>query len=808
MSPCHVRFFELSNYEVSYRQLLVFVTACAAGLTWGTPASAAQTPAACAAFIEVVDVTGAPVQAHVELLTAGEPVAATENEGRYCLEIDEEHASGAILVTAEGYQAHATESFEFTRGIGRRIIVTLHRPFGEAMTVEGRASSLVGVSASASEGVVGRAELAARPLTKSSDLLEVVPGVAMTQHSSGGHAPIILLRGYNLDHGTDFGTFLEQMPLNAPSHAHGQGYTDLNFLIPELVERVDFQKGPYSARVGNFGTAGSANFELADTVARPFARAEGGGFGYARLVGATSVERHGRRLLLGAEASQDDGPNVVPDDYRRYKAFARYSSGPTDRHTSITVSSYAANWTASDGYPRRALERGYMSRFGTLDSSDGGRSQQHLIIASRRVARGTSLTNAGAYVRYYDMDLYSNLTFFTVSPVDGDQIHQADHRVSSGAHASYGKAFDSTVGHVELTAGVQARHDRVRVALRNTVRREPRDKFDDEGRVLPGNVFNTHINETTIAPFLETRVQMAPWMRLVAGARVDVVRMAVNAAFAENSGARQAALASPKASVVLGPWRRTELYANAGFGFHSNHAAGVMQRVDPITGTPVRYDGSTVSGTPPLVRTRGAELGLRTQPGRQTQISLALWYLGSESELLYTPEDGVTAPQRPGRRFGLEWLNYVRPLPWLAIDLDSAWSSARYTTDPIGEGRTITDTARAVITSGVSVTKQKLAASLRARYVGRRPLTPDESVFLQSSLVFNAQAEYQITPRVRLAFQGFNLLNRRYEDEAYFFPTRIRDPRPAGALEDVAVSDYVTRPGLPRTFRVGLRVGL
>ncbi|MGE0448327.1 MAG: TonB-dependent receptor [Vicinamibacterales bacterium] len=789
-------------------KIQVFAAACCLPFALLSGTAAAQEAGACAATIEVVDLAGAAVPAHVELLAEGGPVVATPMEGGYCLRIDGDRASGPILATAEGYQAHATEPFDFVRGGGRRIIVTLYRPFGETMTVEGRASSLVGVSASASEGAVGRSELSARPLTKAGDLLEVVPGVAMTQHSSGGHAPIILLRGYNLDHGTDFAAFLEQMPLNAPSHAHGQGYIDLNFLIPELVERVDFQKGPYSARVGNFGTAGSTNFELVDSIAAPFARVEGGGFGFVRLAAGTSVERHGHRLLLGAEASQDNGPNVVPDDYGRYKAFARYSSGTADRHSSLTVSSYAADWTASDGYPRRALERGYMSRFGTLDPTNGGRSQQHFVVASRRVASGSSLLNAGAYVRYYDMDLFSNLTFWTVSAVDGDQIQQSDRRISSGAHVSYARALQSAIGHVELTAGLQARHDRTRVGLRNTVGRDPRDKFDDEGRLRPALVFDTRIGETTISPFVDARLQLTPWMRIVAGARADALRMDVRAGHAANSGVRQAAIVSPKASVVFGPWRKTEIYTNAGLGFHSNHAAGVMQRVDPVTGAATRYDGSAVEGTPPIVRTRGAEVGVRMQPARQTQVSLALWYLGSDSELLYTPEDGVTSPERPGRRFGLEWLNYVRLRPWLAIDLDSAWSSARYRIDPEGIGRAITDTARAVITAGVSVTRPKLAASLRSRYVGRRPLVPDESIFLQSSLVMNAQAEYQVAPRIRIVFQGFNLFDRRYEDEAYYFSTRIRDPRSPAAIEDAPVADYVSRPGLPRTFRVGVRVGM
>lgn len=274
-----------------------------------------------------------------------------------------------------------------------------------------------------------------------------------------------------------------------------------------------------------------------------------------------------------------------------------------------------------------------------------------------------------------------------------------------------------------------------------------------------------------------------------------------------NSGTRWSALGSPRGSVAVGPWKQTELYANAGLGFHSNHAAGVMQRLDPVTGSSMRRDGTRVFAAPPLVRTKGAEVGARTSVGSRAQSSLALWWLDSESELVYTAEDGVTSPERPGRRVGLEWLNVARLTRWLTTDLDAAWSSARYRTDPLNEGRAIPDAASVVIGGGLGISTSRVAANLRGRYLGQRPLLSSGNRSVEGSFVLNSQLELRVSRRVRVTLQAFNLLNRRYEDTAYYYATRLRDPR-TGRLEDGAVADEVTHPGQPRTVRVGLRLGL
>ncbi len=772
----------------------------------GVNAAGAQPAAApCPLRVEAVAPDGRRLVAHAEVLD--HPSATVTQSGdTACV------ATGTagpetvrVLVTADGYQAHLTEPLEIRPNATRDLQVMLVPPFAESLTVEGRHTNLVGIADSASTGAIGVAELATRPLIRAGDILSAVPGVAITQHSSGGHAPIILLRGYNLDHGTDFATTFEGAPLNLPSHAHGQGYTDTNFLIEDLVQRIEFQKGPYASRTGNFSTAGAANIELVDRLDAPVVRIDAGGRGFRRVLGLSSFGRPGRQLLLGAEASHDDGPSEVPDDFGRLKAIARYSTTTNGAHLTLTYAGFRGAWNATDGYPQRALDRGYLTRFGTLDATDGGRTQQHLLVLRSTRSNERRLIDVGGFARYYDFDLFSNLTFWTISPESGDQIWQSDRRGSAGAHAVLSRFLGAQPGRLEVTGGLQTRHDLARVRLRNSQARVALAKRTDSGTLLPATVYDNRISESSLAPFVEARLRVSPWLRVTAGSRLDVVRMQVSSDRRENSGTVWSALASPKGSLVLGPWRGTEAYANAGFGFHSNHAAGVTQRVDPTEGTSVRADGSVVEGSPALVRTRGAEVGLRTAAGTRAQSSVALWLLDSDSELIYTGEDGVTSPERPGRRYGVEWLNALTLRTWLRADLDLAWSSAQYRTDPQGEGRNIPDAASTVIGGGVTVGTPRLGASLRGRYVGARPLQPSGDAVVRGAFVANGSAEIQLRKGLRLTVQGFNLFDRVYDDTAYYYATRLRDPS-SGALEPAATSDYVTHPAQPRTLRAGLRL--
>jgi hypothetical protein len=738
----------------------------------------------------VTDLSGQPVPtAHVEVVEHRSGPADVDRRGAFCLPPFPGETRVHLLVTAEGYQDQLSPLIEVHPGADVRVDITLTKHFAERITVTGRADSLVGISASAGEGSIGMAELASRPLLRSTDIMEAVPGVAMTQHSTGGHAPIILLRGYNLDHGTDFATFLDGVPLNLPSHAHAQGYTDTNFLIPELIGRIDFQKGPYAAAVGDFGTAGSANIDLPDALPQSFGTFESGQHHFFHGVTGGSTTRGSGRWLYGAEGSHYDGPSVVPDDFNRAKAMLQFTNGDAMRGYRVSIFSYGAQWRATDGYPERAFNRGYITRFGTLDPTDGGATQRHLVIARRQTSTDRALTRITGYAQYYDFDLFSNLTFFTRDATLGDQIQQAERRFTSGLLASR-KAFLSWRGRsVELTGGAQARNDIVHLQLRNTSQRRPVDKRDDGGHLIPALGYDNRVVETSLSPYIETQIRWGSWFRSVLGLRADLFHASVDGADAADSGQSTSGLVSPKAALVVGPWRRSELYANAGYGFHSNHANGVVLPSSDL-----------------LVRTRGAEIGVRTLIVANLQSSVSVWAIDSGSELVYLPEAGFTQPERPGRRYGVEWNNFYRVHPWLVVDADAAWSHARYRTDPLGEGLEIPDAIQGVFSAGATVRDVgAVSGSLRGRYLGRRPLVSDGSVFSRPSLVCNGQLEVRVSSRFAIGVDVFNMLDRRYEDIAYYFPTRIRDPRPDGRLEAAEQSDFVTHPGEPRTARIRLR---
>ena len=743
-------------------------------------------PDHCGVRGSITDAAGHPISgARVEVVAATRDVR-TDHSGTYCVPPVEGPQQIQLLVTAAGYQESLSPIISVAPNLHPQVDFTMTPRFAEEVTVAGRADSLVGVSASASEGTIGAAELASRPLLRSSDVMEVVPGVAMTQHSTGGHAPIILLRGYNLDHGTDFATFLEGVPLNLPSHAHAQGYTDLNFLINDVVGRIDFQKGPYAAAVGDFGTAGAANIELADTVAEPFGSFETGPNNFVEALAGGSSVRAASRWLYAAEASHYDGPSVVPDDFRRAKGVLRYSAGDAQRGRSVSLLSAAARWNASDGYPERAAARGYITRFGTLDSTDGGRTQRHLAIGSWKTTRDTTLTRVTAYAQYYDFDLFSNLTFWALDPQLGDQIQQSERRLSSGLLASQKRFGSWQQRPIEWTLGVQLRNDHVGVQLQNTRGRVPTAKHAHDGTPVAARVYDNAINEMMLSPYVDAHIRWTPWLRAVAGLRADALYVRVHGAIAGDGGRAAAAVASPKGGVVVGPWRQTEFYVNAGSGFHSNHANGIVREIDPA---------------PPLVRTFGSEVGVRTLAIPNLQSSVSIWMIDSDSELVYSPENGFTEPERPGRRFGVEWNNFYRPRPWVAVDVDAAWSNAKYRTDPDHQGRYIPDAIKGVVSSGITLSRGLVSGALRGRYLGPRPLVADASVFSRASMIFNGQVDVRVSRRVELGIQLFNITNRQYEDIAYYYPTRIRDPR-SGELEPSAQPDYVAHPGEPRSARV------
>jgi outer membrane receptor protein involved in Fe transport len=632
----------------------------------------------------------------------------------------------------------------------------------EEIHVTGHYENAIGTSDAASAGKITQQLVEDRPILRPGEVLELVPGLVITQHSGAGKANQYFLRGFNLDHGTDFATTLDGMPINLRTHAHGQGYTDLNFLIPELIDHVDYYKGPYFASKGDFASAGAADIHYATALPKDVVELTGGNFKYGRGLVAGSPGAASGKLLYALELFHEDGPWDHPDDYRRLNGVLRFSHPTDDGRWAITAMGYYGLWNGTDQIPLRGVESGLIDRFGTIDPTTGGETYRFSVSGDylRRSAGG--VFHATAYAVRYKLNLFSNFTYFLDDPVNGDQFEQADDRWMLGTSGGYAWNMNAAGIPVRAQAGWEVRYDRINpVGLYHTVARE---------RI--GTVRQDFARETSGGVFAEAEAAIAPWLKLIAGARYDHFFFDVLSDNPSNSGRDDAGRISPKLSAVFGPWARTELFANFGLGFHSNDARGVTTTVDPKS-------GNTVSKVTPLVGTQGEEIGVRTQFLPDVQASLALWRLDLDSELLFTGDAGTTEPSRASRRQGVELSARWQPMQWLLFDLDLAWSRARFTTpdpDPSVSGNYIPGAIETALSAGVSVHGAGAwSASAFARYFGPRPLTEDDSVRSTASTIVNVQASYRVIDAVRLTLELFNVFNAQVDDIAYYYVSRLRD---------------------------------
>jgi outer membrane cobalamin receptor len=660
------------------------------------------------------------------------------------------------------------------------------------VVVEGRQDSLLGIADSASQGTTGSEQLGDRPILRSGEVLETIPGVIITQHAGGGKANQYFLRGFNLDHGTDFAMFLDGMPLNLPSHAHGEGYSDMNTVIPEFVQRIDWEKGPYYADVGNYGSAGSAHLVFYKALPQNFATVEAGMYGYERGVFGVSQKLGQGNLLYGGEVYHHDGPWVNPDNYFKFNGLLTYSQGDDANGFSVTARGYHGKWNSSDQMPESAVP--IVGFFGAIDPTDGGNSQRYSLQAELHRQDEKSATKIMAYGFYYDLDLFSNFTYFLTDTNRGDQFEQQDKRWVGGLDVRH-TIFSEWFGReVKNTFGLQVRNDWINNGLYQTQNRVRVSKLDSAtGTILPATTEADRFTDTQVGLYVENRIQWAEKFRSVAGLRGDLDYFDVTCLNnLTNSGTSASFLPSPKLSLIFGPWARTEIYVSGGFSYHSNDGRGATQTVQPVSADNP-YPGTPTEKIPGLIQTKGAEIGVRVLAVPHLQSTVSLWYLHSDSELLQDGDTGGTvASKEPSNRYGVEWANYFTPTRHLAFDFDMAYSIARFTSvdaddaSPGSPGGTrVPEAVGLVIASGVTLHDWNgFSASLRLRYFGPRDLTSDGIYRSRETLLLNAGASYQINRTWRISVQVLNLLNRRDHDIDYAYESRVT-PTAAPVFQDV-----------------------
>jgi outer membrane receptor protein involved in Fe transport len=732
----------------------------------------------------------------VELRGSSEPiVGVSDGEGRYVFEgvtagtyelsirlINFAAVNHRDLTVTDGAVATIDEVMHLS--LNAEIVVVGKRTFTNLADVKNPAEDLVGIAVSAGQGAITAKQLDVRPFMRQGEVLETVPGVIITQHSGEGKANQYFLRGFNLDHGSDFAMSVAGTPVNMPTHAHSQGYSDINFLIPELVAGVQYSKGPYFADQGDFAVAGSGTINYATTLDHALVRVETGTYGFGRILLAASPKLGKGNLLAAFETSTNSGPWTVPDSYKKFNGVVRYSQGDNVNGLSLTFMGYHGDWNATEASPQRAIDAGIIDRFGSVDPTDGGQTYRYSVGGEWQHGSGQTLTKIQAYGIGYDLNLISNFTFFLDDPVHGDQRDQVDHRFVTGVRA-FQKRQTRWSGHaVENTIGLQFRNDDVmQVALYHTEARQRLETWNDASALV-----------TSVGVYGENQVEWAPWLKSTIGLRADGSRYGVtNRTDDRNSGTATAGIVSPKGTLTFGPWRSTEFYVNAGSGFHSNSALGTTITVDG--------NGNPAEAVTPLVRATGAEVGVRTVAISHLQSTVSLWSLHLGSELVYNGDIGATEPGPASKRYGVEFANYYSPTPWLIFDGDVSVSQARFA-DVNEAGPYVPEAVDVVVSGGASVDNfHRTFASLRLRYFGPRALIEDNTVRSKATTLLNFEGGYQFVKAMRVNAQVYNLLDAEVSDIDYYYASRLPG-EPIGGVDDIHV-----HPAVPRTLRVSLVVG-
>ncbi|QSA97719.1 TonB-dependent receptor [Methylococcus sp. EFPC2] len=653
----------------------------------------------------------------------------------------------------------------------------------DTIEVEGRATDLLGVAGSASQGVVGQPEFKFRPLARVGELVEVVPGALATQHSGSGKANQYFLRGFNLDHGTDFSVLVDGVPMNMPTHAHGQGYLDLNSIIPELVDKVEYGKGPYYADVGDFSSAGYARMHTLHTLSQGLLKFTGGEFGYYRTVLANSHKIGPGELLYGGEVHFYDGVWKQPEDLDKYNGMLRYTVDEEDWGVSVNGKAYHSNWTATNQIPDRAIRDRSLDLYGSLDPSDGGNSNRYSL-ASNFWKRGDAYkSDFNVYAVYTDLALYSNFSGY-IDPA-GDQIKQQERRVVVGGNGEL-THYDRWFGFdMDNTVGLQVRHDEVMgLALNHTQARETLQ-----------NIRRDDVGETSLGLYIKNQTHWLEKFRTITGLRSDFVDFDVKSpSDGRNSGDKGAALISPKLSFVIGPWYDTEYFLNLGYGYHSNDARGTVQRIDPNS-------GDAVSPVNPLVWSRGGEIGLRSQavPGLNT--TLALWWLQMNSELVFVGDAGTTEPTGRSERYGVEWTNYYQPTDWLTLDADLAFTSSGYTHVARNANNIPNSVGRVISAGAVIDLPQGYFFTARVRHFGQVALTEGNTGWAGDTTLVSFGGGYRYKD-YKVELDLFNAFDSRASDIAYYYNACTRTETCPRAGDEPGNPGLLRHPVEPRMVRV------
>jgi hypothetical protein len=701
-----------------------------------------------------------------------------------------------ILNQRSGAHAHANEIGEFTLksvetgdpievshlGFATRVITLTEADLEKVLSVQLEKASvrLDQVSITSELNAVRhltRLDLAVNPVNHSQEVLRTVPGLFIGQHAGGGKAEQIFLRGFDIDHGTDVNIQVDGVPVNMVSHAHGQGYADLHFLIPELIETVDFGKGPYYADQGNFTTAGYVNFRTKDRLNGSSISAEYGRFNTMRTVALLDLSEQSTRnsAYLAGEFLLTDGFFESPQDFNRMNLFGKYTALLGDnQRISVFGSHFQSKWDASGQIPQRAVDDGSITRFGAIDDTEGGStSRTNLGLSHTRFIDNSSFVKSRVYFSHYDFELFSNFTFFLNDPVNGDQIRQREDRSLVGLESMYQKESLLAGSELKLQAGAGLRYDDVNGnELARTANR--RDLLE---RLAYGNV-----DETNIYGFVNAEWESGNWL-INAALRGDYFSFQyvdlLDSLY--NSPAQDDGIVSPKFNVVYTLNPALQFYLKSGIGFHSNDTRVV-----------IRDQGQT------LPAAYGADLGAIWFPTPKIMLNTAFWYLFLEQEFVYVGDEGIVEPSGETRRLGIDFSARMELLDGLFANLDVNWTMPRAVTEPEDEAFYIPLAPTLTSVGGLTFQpNDRFSAALHYRYLGDRPANEDYSLTAEGYFVLDGNIQYQ-WKALQLFARFENLLDTEWDETVFETTSRLR------AEAEEATEIHFT-PGTPFSWRFGMR---
>ncbi|NHF61046.1 TonB-dependent receptor [Flavobacteriaceae bacterium TP-CH-4] len=628
--------------------------------------------------------------------------------------------------------------------------------------------------------VMTEIDLQTQPVRSSQEILQKVPGLIIGQHAGGGKAEQLFLRGFDIDHGTDIAISVDGLPVNLVSHAHGQGYADLHFVIPETIKNIDFGKGPYNPDKGNFATAGYVGFKTKDVLGQNTLQLEYGDFGFNRTLGLFNfVNTKSNKAYMATELVRFDGPYVSPQNFSRWNLFGKYTARLVDDSSlSATLSHFTSTWDASGQIPQRAVDNGTISRFGAIDDTEGGQtSRSNLNLSYHKLLGEQTLLKANTYFSQYNFELFSNFTFFLEDAENGDQIKQRETRNLFGMNVGIDKKISREQKDIGLQSGVGFRTDAIdNNELSRTINR----------RTTLENIQLGDVSETNLFGYLNLEFPLGNLL-LAPGFRVDHFSFGyVNTlSTTYDNQTVDKILFSPKLNIIYHADKDVQFFLKSGMGFHSNDSRVSVAR-----------SGETI-----LPRAYGVDVGTLFRPHSKLLINTAIWYLLSEQEFVYVGDAGIVEPSGKSRRYGLDFGLRYQLTDWLFMNTDLTYTKARAIEEPQGNDF-IPLAPDFTFVGGFNLTNLgKFSGGLRYRYLDDRPANEDNSIIAEGYLVFDANLNYQWSKNFSIGVSIENLFDTEWNETQFATTSRLQnEPTPINEIHFTPGTPFFVKTNLRYTF--------